>query len=202
MRYTFLLCLVSLSTIAACGAPFETSHYSSAEGGSSPEAGKDVRGNEAAQDAPCCRCDVLLHPEASCCTCFISEGGHDADRDVAPPVDAAPVDAALVDAGHDSSLKDVASPPDTGCTPFGTATVLCPDTTAISTTPTNYCVYDSTSGVSSLAATPAECQCKGTYACACIEASVAIPAQLCKSTQVYAGCSMVGGAPLVTCEDP
>jgi hypothetical protein len=175
MKYLYLLILIG------CGAPFETAHHLTPEGGSegkrpeAGEAGKDA--TDAKEAAP----PVDAH-----------------DRDVAPPPDAGhDVIVPPVDSGH-----DVAPPPDTGCTPFGTATVLCPDTTAVSTTPTNYCVYDSTSGVSSLASTPVACQCKGTYDCTCIEASVTVPSQLCKSTQVYAGCSMVGGAPLVTCEDP
>jgi hypothetical protein len=175
MKYASLLCF------CACGAPFESAHHVPAEGGlegshpdgTAPEAGKDAHGEATPPvDAP---------PPT------------DAGHDVVPP----PFDAA-----HDAPAPPVDSGHDTGCTPFGTAMVTCPDLTPISTTPTNYCVYDSTSGVSTLATTPAECQCKSTYSCACLEGSVTVPGQLCKATQVYAGCTVVGGAPLVTCEDP
>jgi hypothetical protein len=188
MRYVLFLCL------AACGSPFETGHHLVPESGSeanrpegsTPEADKDASDTRDAKGEAA--------PPVDAPTVDVTDASHDV---VLPPVDA----------GHDAPKdatppKEAAPPPDTGCTPFGTATVLCPDMTAASTTPTNYCVYDSTSGVSTLAATPAECQCKSTYDCSCIEASVTIVSQLCKSTQVYAGCSMVGGAPLVTCEDP
>jgi hypothetical protein len=128
---------------------------------------------------------------------------HEASPDAAPMSDApTSVDSAP---DHQDALPptDVVSPPpDTGCKPFGVTTILCPDDTATSTTPTNYCVLDSTHGTSTLATTPAVCTCETSYTCACLEASVTVMSLLCAPTQVYAGCAMQNGAPLVTCEDP
>jgi hypothetical protein len=131
------------------------------------------------------------------------DSGHDSDHPDHDLVDASPQD---VHSGPESSTPDVvtldSTPRETSCVPFGTATVLCPADNASSVTPGTYCVYDSTHGGSSTATTPEACQCATTYTCACLEASVTVPSELCSPTQIYVGCFMNDDAPYVQCEDP
>jgi hypothetical protein len=178
MRSSFLdrAGLCSAFALAACGSPFDT--------------GKDpIEASDSSTEL-----DTGNHPD------------HALPNDAPPDVHESsttdhddPIDAVVpVDSGHDSP----APPEDSGCTPFGPATVLCPGDSVESTTPTQYCVYDSTQGTSKTVVTPAACTCKATYTCACLEASVTVTSELCATGQVYAECSENDVAPMVTCEDP
>jgi hypothetical protein len=142
---------------------------------------------------------------------MLPDAAHEEDH--TDPTDAAP-DRALLDAppgdvhtppdapvDHVAPVDAPPPPADAACIPFGVATVLCPGGIG-STTPGQYCVYESTEGTSEVATTPAACQCASTYTCACLESSVTVPSDLCASGQIYAGCMMVDDAPLVTCETP
>jgi len=133
---------------------------------------------------------------------------HDMDH-IDPRPDAAPDGPRPEDAHTPPEdvmvLPDRVVPPDaftdTGCPSFPVATVVCPGGIG-STTPTTYCVYESTEGTSMVATTPDMCTCTSTYTCTCLVASVTIPSDLCASGQIYGGCEMIDGAPLVTCETP
>jgi len=134
-------------------------------------------------------------------------------RDAAPRPEPMPEAGPAVDAGDSGdagadtwTAPDVASPPadtgpapDTGCTLSKTIYDPCPDLGPSALAPGEFCVYDTTSGISSTLATPAVCQCAGSYDCTCLVAS---GIQLCSPSQVYGGCSDSDGYPVVNCEDP
>ena len=131
------------------------------------------------------------------------DAGHDSPTDSPHPVESGAKDSGP--SGHDAGSPDSpppkdSAPPDTGCTLHGAASAPCAGDTI--TVPGEYCVLDTTEGTGEGAAMPETCQCKATYTCKCLVSTVALPADLCKASQIYAGCDDSAGFPQVKCEDP
>lgn len=163
--------------LAACGSPFTEAPELL---GSTPDAGHTDHS------------DAALLPDA----------GHDSSTDSSQGVDSSAGDSGP--SGHDADTShdaDSSPPPeDTGCTLHGTASAPCAGDTI--TVPGEYCVLDTTEGTGEGAAMPGACRCKATYTCKCLVSTVALPADLCKASQIYAGCDDSAGFPQVKCEDP